>query len=164
MLHQQDLTGGSLRLRQKKSSQDRQLWTLVLRLYLIPATDARVVIPFHRCRGSFGIGTILPRITFHRIVVQPPENPSFELPKDIPVRRRILSHTIKATNNEVIVEGPGKVLVIATVETTLQKIDFAATAYVSVDLNPAGSQSTINVSLVLSPSAPKKGDSARWEL
>jgi hypothetical protein len=92
-----------------RNSDRLALVTLEVALYLVPQANDRICIPFHRCDVRFRTGDrawILPE----SIRLQP----QFEV--DGEGRSIELSHTIRATETEVLVDGPGCVYLRANFE------------------------------------------------
>jgi hypothetical protein len=88
------------------SSEKNLVWKLEMDFYVVPRTDARVVIPFHRCSASFEIPGHIVRTQFKSIVVEPLSS-LYHRRND--VTTRIDSLTIESTKYEVLINGPGKV-------------------------------------------------------
>lgn len=83
--------------------------TLISKLYIVPKSRNRVVIPFHRCRVEFEIAGI-PLLEADSIVLYPPgRTASYGTVKSKPG-----SLTIQSTAHEIIVDDPGKIWLRAT--------------------------------------------------
>lgn len=115
-------------------------WKLHMDFYVAPRTDARVVIPFHHCRASFDVPGHIPRTQLGSIVMKPLSS-LYHRRNDITTR--IDSLTIEITRYEVLINGPGKVMLLG--EETLPKaeIDWEETE-VRVSLLPVDSAHPIS--------------------
>ena len=81
-------------------------WKLDMDFYVAPRMDARVVIPFHRCRASFEIPGHIARTQFESIVMEPLSSVYFGYGGHT---KKIDSLTIESTKYEVLINGPGKI-------------------------------------------------------
>jgi len=94
-------------------------WKLKMEFYVAPRTDARVVIPFHHCTASFKIPERIPETQFESIVMEPL---SSLVHRGGDVTERIDSVTIENTRYEVLLSGPGKIVLRGEVEIPKRQI------------------------------------------
>ena len=137
-------------------------WKLQMEFYVTPRTDARVVIPFHRCRASFEIPGHTPRTQFESIVMEPL---SSLVHRGGNVTERIDSVTIENTRYEVLFNGPGKIVLRGEVEIPKSRID-CKKAEVRVSLLPVDSEHAISFCETLhkAPSNVQEHELACWIL
>ena len=93
-------------------------WKLHMDFYVVPRTDARVVIPFHRCRASFQFPMRIDETQFASIELKPLS--SIHMRRGTPAIG-IDSVLVESTKYEAIINGPGKVMLVGEVE--LPKVD-----------------------------------------
>ena len=144
------------------SDEKNLAWKLQMEFYVTPRTDARVVIPFHRCRASFEIPGHTPRTQFESIVMEPL---SSLVHRGGNVTKRIDSVTIENTRDEVLFNGPGKIVLRGEVEIPKSQID-GKKAEVRVSLFPVGSEHAISFRETLhkAPSNVQEHELACWIL
>ena len=137
-------------------------WKLDMDFYVAPRTDARVVIPFHRCSASFEIPGHIPRTQFKSIVMEPLSRLSH---RGGSVTMRIDSVTIENTKYEVLINGPGKIVLRGEVEIPKRPID-CEKAEVRVSLLPVDSVHAISFCETLHKSPPdeQQHEIACWSL
>lgn len=99
---------------------------IVAELYIVPKSGDRLVIPFHRCRVEFEIPGISLLKAFWVRLTPPPRADSYPTRSGYPG-----SLTIQSTAHEIIVDGPGKILLKATAERpdVVTGIDIRASIY-----------------------------------
>lgn len=85
-------------------------WTVSLELYVIPRTKERIIIPMHDCEGSFGVEAVFTNMPLTELRVHPPTEYRG-------IKSRNLSLTIRGTEHEVLIDGPGILIVEAEVTT-----------------------------------------------
>lgn len=134
-------------------------WGLLMRLYISPHTEQRIVIPFHRCTGTIEVPGAVPPVEIDDIIIEPPREASEE-------QRRPLSLSIEATNNEVLINGPGKIMLQAKAAGGATIASMACPALVVVELRIADSAQTVTITQALEyqiPGDDKLADRAwRW--
>ena len=94
-------------------------WRLNFALYMVPKTQDRVTIPFHRCRVVVGVGNMISEIEMRDVTLRPDQ------PLWIPLLNaegmssppRPLSRTVDSTPHETLLSGPGKGNLQAETET-----------------------------------------------
>jgi hypothetical protein len=131
-------------------------WHLTLELYMETKNTERVVIPLHRCNAWLEIVGWLPRTLFHPVRLWSPCTGIGEL---------IVSQslTIKSTNSEVLIDGPGKLSLYSSATIPTVEESFAHDVQVTVTLLPVNTEHSISISATLVPSPPsRKSVSATW--
>lgn len=131
-------------------------WHLTLELYIETKNTERVVIPLHRCNAWLEIVGWLPRTLFHPVRLWSPCTGIGEL---------IVSQslTIKSTNSEVLIDGPGKLSLYSSATIPTVEESFAHDVQVTVTLLPVNTEHSISISATLVPSPPsRKSVSATW--
>ncbi len=130
-----EILRGSLGARQERAGNDNILiWELRFDLYVEASLEERVVIPFHRCEASFEIPGILERTNFGTISLHPPRTDgSYK-------ERKTLSLTIDATQDEIIISGPGKVFLVCSKTTPPRTGNFRVDATANIRLLPIDAQ------------------------
>jgi hypothetical protein len=137
-------------------------WKLDMDFYVAPKTDARVVIPFHHCTASFKIPERIPETQFESIVMEPL---SSLVHHGGNVTKRIASVTIENTRDEVLFNGPGKIVLRGEVEIPKKPID-CKKAEVRVSLLPVDSEHAISFCETLHEMPPneQQHELACWTL
>jgi len=137
-------------------------WKLHMDFYVVPRTDTRVVIPFHHCTASFKIPERIPETQFESIVMEPLSSLSH---RGDNVTKRIDSVTIENTKYEVLINGPGKIVLRGEVEIPKRQID-CKKAEVRVSLLPVDSKHAISFRETLhkAPSNVQEHELACWSL
>jgi hypothetical protein len=131
-------------------------WHLTLELYIETKNTERVVIPLHRCNAWLEIVGWLPRTLFHPVRLWSPCTGIGEL---------IVSQslTIKSTDSEVLIDGPGKLSLYSSATIPTVEESFAHDVQVTVTLLPVNTEHSISISATLVPSPPsRKSVSATW--
>lgn len=107
---------------------------LSLELYIVPKSRNRIVIPFHRCQVEFETLGI-PTIESIWVRLYPARGDHYGFGST----GRLGSLTIKSTLNEIIIDGPGKVSLEATVgRLALPDNSKICDVHISVHLLPTG--------------------------
>jgi hypothetical protein len=137
-------------------------WELHMDFYVVPRTDARVVIPFHHCTAFFEIPERIPETQFESIVMEPLSSLSH---RGGNVTVRIDSVTIENTKYEALINGPGKIVLRGEVEIPKRQID-CKKAEVRVSLLPVDSEHAISFRETLHkvPSNVREHELACWSL
>ena len=96
-------------LAQKPSGPDDQPidWTLHLAIYIEPKSEGTMVIPFHRCQASLEFTGGHSRIEFGFVSLKQPIDHAYN------IERRSRSLTIDSSDTEILVGGPGLMLLTA---------------------------------------------------
>ncbi len=141
-----EVLGGDLVARRRTSEDGSVLqWWLRLELYVQPGGEDRIVIPFHRCRATFEVSASVGRMDFVYIRLVPP-----------------VSKTIDATEDEILISGPGKCWLTASLETPAMKESFASEAEVWVSLLPTNSEHSVPISVTLDRCCAVGREAYRW--
>lgn len=138
------------------------LW-LVVELYVIPASEARVIIPFHDCSASIILQNSGEEWDCHSISLSPlhPAKPA----QVRPGTRDDLSRTAFATRTELVVDGPCRVHFSATADIADHDVENQAKATVILRMLPAQCHRAISLTFAVQRAAPAEGlATARWEL
>lgn len=114
-----------------------QTWELKLELYVEPQGTDLIAIPFHRCRAWLNDSSGSACVELNHISLFPPK-----------VAHGATSQTTSSTQSEALINGPGRLDLIArTVTEFIGKRD--ATIHVSAALTPSNSQHPVSVSATL---------------
>jgi hypothetical protein len=134
------------------------VWTLDLAFYIAPRSDSKLVIPFFRCSGLVGISGQVEPIQLGGIYMRPPG--AYATGEVDPHA----SLTVMATINELLVEGPGKVLLRGNATTEHKVADFTKDTEITIRLAPAGATAAATINQVLAHDAYSQipGQSHRW--
>jgi len=137
-------------------------WKLNMEFYVVPRTDARVVIPFHHCTASFKIPELIPETQFESIVMEPL---SSLVNRGGNVTRKIDSVTIENTEYQVLLNGPGKIVLLGEVEIPKRQID-CQKAEIRLSLLPVDSAHAISFCKILHEVPPneQQHELACWRL
>ena len=146
---------------------DRWRWDFRAQAYVVPASDQPVVFPFHKlqveCR--VGTGSRSPRIAFAEPRLGPPQSVSSVRGSTFGLESESLSLTVHATGTEVIVNGPGMLVVTGWVATAPSRRRVQEeVALARITLQPAGSDLAAQIRFELPPKAPSANEFARWEV
>lgn len=128
-------------------------WTLDMRLYMVPQSDAQVVIPFHKCQGTFAIPSVVSRTPFSKFGLQPSGAGPLEQPGGN-----------RNTGNELILRDPGMVRLSARATTPTHPRVLPNPAAATVDFRPVNSGLAMTISVELGPDSPRDDEKARWVL
>jgi hypothetical protein len=143
-----------------KSIEETWQWTLTLKLYVVPKNIDRVVIPFHQCNAWLEIVGWLPRTHFPGVSLSPLYSRVSKFSRE---RALPQSLTIKGTNTEVLIDGPGMLCLNLSARIPTVKESFTNDVQFSAKLLPANTEHSVSISATLVPSPPK-GELARWTL
>lgn len=137
-------------------------WKLNMEFYAAPRTDARVVIPFHHCTASFKIPERIPVTQFESIVMEPL---SSLVQRGGNVTEKIDSVTIENTKYELLLNGPGRIVLRGEVEIPKGQIN-SKQAEVRVNLLPVDSEHAISFCETLHNVSPdeQQHELACWSL
>lgn len=130
-------------------------WWLQARLYAEPASDLRLVIPFHRCEVHIQLPGQTEKRKVNSVQLGPPSRLSLA---NKSVGYESDSYTIASTNSEVILEGPGMLSLVANVHTGLPgDWDNSGAARIWIRLRAFGLEKPMDSVLDLEP------DPSAWE-
>ena len=149
--------------RPRQSSDRRFDWRLQARLYVEPAQDSRLVIPFHRCEVQAWLPGLPEQRRFSSVRLDPLIKWREEYHSEPD------SHTIVSTSSEVILTGPGMISMGAELRTPPPGVwTEGANATVSIRLRASGLDQPVDALLELEPyrsMAQRPGVlEARWML
>jgi hypothetical protein len=96
----------------KLRKRDKNLWSLRVNFYVIPQMEYPLVIPFHRCEASVNFPSSLGRLDLGNMNLRPPSKPIAGSSMRV-VGWESDSHTVSSTHNQIIVQGPGVVILSA---------------------------------------------------
>jgi len=138
-------------------------WKLHMDFYVVPRTDARVVIPFHRCRASFEIPERIPETQFESIVMMPLSRIYFS---DRGHTQIVDSLTIESTKYEVLINGPGKIMLRGEVDLPKVEISREEDVRIQVALLPGDSEYALSFCETLHkvPPTEQQHEFACWSL
>jgi hypothetical protein len=161
-----ELLRGELTAALTGSERLQMRWRLLLELYNVTVDEGRMVIPFHKCQGSFQIDPFVDSIDFKRLVIKP----AYPSAKDDSAVASVPSLTIQGTPDEVFISGPGKMVLEAEAEAQVETPSFDLSAHevvhVSITLVVINADFPIKLSLDLLSDGPMDGTAAvwRWEI
>jgi len=138
-------------------------WKLYMEFYVAPRADAHVVIPFHHCGASFEIPRHIPRTQFESIVIEPR---SSLYHRGGTVSRRTDSLRIENTEDEVLINGPGKVMLKGEVDLPKVEISCEEDVLIQIVLVPVHSEHALSFSEMLHKVPPneQRHEFACWSL
>jgi hypothetical protein len=138
-------------------------WKLYMEFYVAPRADAHVVIPFHHCGASFEIPRHIPRTQFESIVIEPR---SSLYHRGGTVSRRTDSLRIESTEDEVLINGPGKVMLKGEVDLPKVEISCEEDVLIQIVLVPVHSEHALSFSEMLHKVPPneQRHEFACWSL
>ncbi len=134
-------------------------WQLSLSLYNVTLSEDRIVIPFHKCRGSFTIGEHQSWTSFDSLLLRPP----YRVGGFSSSLQAMLSLTIQGTPEEVFLTGPGKLLLEAEARRPMLEDVGDAPVRVSISLLPIDADYPLKLDLTLQPALPENGAVYRWD-
>jgi hypothetical protein len=132
-----------------------------LTVYFVPTSSEVIVIPFHKCNGTFEIPDRLAPVPTS-CTISPPYSSS--VIRAQPVRK--LSETIDGTSDEVIIRGPGKAFLRMKTEVGVIASELRGVpAQVTASLLPAGADAGIAVDQSLPPNTSTNPNTlAFWKI
>jgi hypothetical protein len=107
-------------------------------LYLTPIGRSQIVYPFHRCKTRLLAGSQPYQQKQTLLVIGPPGHAGSWVG-----RSTIRSHTIRASDNEVLVNGPGLVQVTTHLLVDSKQLSAAGALDVSIELLATGSNEAL---------------------
>lgn len=99
-------------------------WLLRMKLYVVPEGPSRVCIPFHRCSGTLEFPEFGSRPRLRRLTLTPYDRGSV---------------SIRGSNTELLIEGPGMVTLEAEAESLYEGVLPHTDGHLVVDLHTADS-------------------------
>lgn len=121
-------------------------WRMSLELYVTPHGRARVVIPFHRCQAELILPDAAP-ISLERISLGP------SVAK---------SGTIRGSSNEVLIDGPGLVVMVGFAPSTLDPNRLPAVVRAKVTLRLAGDSEPLALEVGFRYDRTSDPDTRKW--
>jgi hypothetical protein len=100
-------------------------WLIRLKLYVVPEGPSRITIPFHRCSGMLNSPTLRSDPRLSTITLAPYDRGSV---------------SIRGSNSELVIEGPGMVTLEADAESHYTGVLPHTDWHLAVDLHTADSQ------------------------
>jgi hypothetical protein len=134
-------------------------WYFHIETYITPQIGYPCVIPFHQCEASLEIVDRLEKISFPRIRLFPPYSHwAFGSTRQDPD-----SFTIRNTQNEAIIEGPGQLNISESVRIESKKINIEdSVAIINIKIRPSHSNSVIQLRETLSWNIPDENYVGKW--
>ena len=124
-------------------------WTLDGSLYVIPQSEARAMVPLHRCSGSLHI----------------PGSAFTTTAQDVNLTGDKLSGAVRVTESAVLIEGLGRVFIYCSGSTTAAEIPWHSPLTATFDLVPTGAERAAVATASLYPLPPLEANQAgRWKL
>jgi hypothetical protein len=152
-----EVLGGTLVARRETRGDESVLdWQLSLELYVETGGEDRVVIPFHRCKATCKVLARAGWMAFNEVRLNPPQSVYREGPT------KVLSKTIDSTGDEILIYGPGKCRLNASLVTPGLLDYFAFEAEVLVSLLPTNTEHSVPISVTLDRCSPEGGEEHRW--
>jgi hypothetical protein len=141
------------------------VWILYLGLYVVPQ-GREVVIPFHQCRVEVQTPKPWPR-RLHMLNISLREPTKY-------VRGAVgfsvldtesASLTIHSTDDEAIIQGPGRLTLHAAAQTGLKEgLPRGKPVWVVAELRPVEADFPAVIEVTLPPVAPQREEVARWQV
>lgn len=117
---------------------------LELEIYVAPKNNTQLVIPFHRCNAWFQVLGITTQTPFHHISLSPSGGPPYA-----GMRPKPQSLTIASTNSEVVINGPGRLVLKAAGKPTLPEQPIKYNVQVTVHLLPTNAERPVVLSMTV---------------
>jgi hypothetical protein len=150
------LSGTLVAKREISEGESVLVWRLILELYVETPSEDRVVIPFHRCRAKCKVLARAGWMAFDEIRLNPPGFVSFEGPTEL------RSKTVDSTEDEILIYGPGKCRLSASLVTSGLLDCFAYEAEVLVSLLPTNTEHSVPISVTLDRCSAEGREVYRW--
>lgn len=128
----------------KEPARPSYAWSLAMRIYMVPRSDGLMVLPFHRCTGYFEIPGMFERTMFDEVKLAPPMRTAIS-GGEMGLVTTKLSLTIDGTTNELLVHGPGKIMLSASTTAKPPTGNYKRPARVVLNLHRADSAETISI-------------------
>ena len=154
---QVEVIGGNIQAYKLDGSGEPVLrWMLTLTLYVTPYGEERVTIPFHRCKCKLWVSDEMGWRNADQPRLYPPETIGYTGQPS-----QVLSETVAGTRDEVLIYGPGRVMLRAQVDTP-PVTDVTDKGRAKVSLLPANVDTPVAFSVTMSPCAPEPDVAYRW--
>jgi hypothetical protein len=108
-------------------------WLLQIEIYIIPVTDVAIIIPFHKCSAIIRNASF-DELIFNEVALRPPASFAFHAKGSI---------YIEDSQSEILIQGPGKVKVYATMVSDSIKLINSKEIIFEVNISPISSISEI---------------------
>jgi hypothetical protein len=141
------LGGAAVAIRDQTKNEAGLLCTIAL--YVVPQRDGTLVLPFHKCSGSFTGGGLFSAPTPIEHLEMMPEYTMREMPTR-EIAKINKSATVTATNREVLLRGPG-VVELALSGKVASEPERSDTLVVNVTIIPAGVEIGVPLEFRLEP-------------
>lgn len=141
-------------------------WRLQISLYITPASDTKLVLPFHRCRLEFFLEH-QKRFRVEQIVLTPKVSTE-EIDREalsFPRGFEVPSHTVTAqvTRTELILEGPSRIVCLA--ETTTEPAeDIHVPLHLTLSIGAARSTNPVVCDVEMLPFSSGDANEYNWAL
>jgi hypothetical protein len=133
------------------------IWHLHLEFYIVPDYVEQIAIPFHKTQVECN----LPHfgwMEFEQIGLGPPTSFGYG------GSSQTLSQTISRTQDEVIIVGPGRIVLTANQRTAVVENSMDEDVHVVITMTPANQESAVKIDDIILPQADPKGRAAlRWD-
>jgi hypothetical protein len=154
---QVEVIGGNIEALKLDGSGEPVLrWMLKLTLYVTPYGDERVTIPFHRCQCKLWVSEEMGWRNADEFRLCPPRTQGWGSRPS-----QVLSETVAGTRDEVLIYGPGKVMLRAQVDTP-PVTDVTDKGRAKVSLLPANVDTPVSFSVTMSRCAPDADTVYGW--
>jgi len=157
-----EVLNGTLTAEQREKDEVKFFWSLKLELYVETPNEGHIIIPFHRCIVTFEVLGSVSRMAFDSISLRPPT-------LGYPMLRRAgepppepLSKTIESTSDEVLIYGPGKLYLYASLYTPALEQISTKEIQVTASLLPVKAERSVMIDVMLSHESPRKDEACRW--
>jgi hypothetical protein len=137
-------------------------WDLKFDTYVTPPYGYYSVLPFHQCEASFTIINRLEKTYLTSIKFKPPYK--YKIPFSVGSgASEPDSFTIKQTDYEVIIDGPGRLTISAEIQTELRNIRFDnSKAEIIIKIRPSHSNTSIQLNETMYWKNPDENRYGQW--
>ncbi len=129
--------------------------TVTLQLYLVPASADRVVIPFHRTSCTLRPFGQAEQFTSSRVTLSPPRRAKGG-------SMQYSSETVSATHSEVLIDGPGEVMLYAYFDIPYDTLPTVDGFEIFTELDAAGYDARLAIQ-VLASKNPEHASTSCWD-
>ena len=138
-------------------------WNLGFETYITPQIGYRCVLPFHNCEAFFEIPGLLEKTSFESVRLIPPYNRAKFSSSSGFLTQEPDSLTIVHTQDEAIIEGPGRLDISGKKITEQRNIDLKKSIIkIGIKIKPSHSDSTIEIGANLHWKPPDQGFIGKW--
>lgn len=139
-------------------------WRLTLRTYITPQIGMSCILPYHQSEASFEILNQLPLTNLTMIRLFPPYN-KHKVGSQSPFAQEPDSLTIGHTQDEAIIEGPGRLDITAQGSTEASSVNLVdTTARIKILITPSHSDKTIRIDETFKWTTPEENNIGMWVL